>query len=216
MKKRYRAIKVISFLALALILLPPLGAQTRLLGLFTYDVSVPFGSVKAFTKANRSWRGISGQVRVFLKPSLSLGLYSGLQVFHGVTAETIAIDLKDTYQGAITGKQFRYANCVPIMLGLHYYTAKDYQTQAFFGLNAGAIAIEEKVAIGLFSLKDLRWHFGFAPEIGVTIPLGYNASITVDLKYNYAFGASRAFSGSTPAYSYLSLSIGLGYNYFLF
>jgi hypothetical protein len=216
MKKRYRAIKIISFLALALILLPPLSAQTRILGFVTYDASVPFGSAKTFSKANLSWRGISGQVRLFLKPSLSLGLYSGLQVFHGVTAETIAIDLKGTYQGAITGKQFRYINSVPIMLGLHYYTAKDYHTQAFFGLNAGAIGIEEKVNIGTFSLKDLSWHFGVAPEIGITMPLGYNSSITVSLKYNYAFSGSRSFSGSSSAYSYLSLSIGFGYTHFLF
>jgi hypothetical protein len=78
------------------------------------------------------------------------------------------------------------------------------------------MGIEEKVAIGLFSLKDLRWHFGFAPEIGVTMPLGFNASLTASVKYNYAFGASRSFSGSSSAYSYLSISIGLGYTYFLF
>ncbi len=216
MKKRDMLIKGLSFLILTLVLLQPLSAQKKVFGLVTYDTSVPFGNTKDFSVAEISWRGISGQLRYFLKPKLSAGLYFGLQVFHGDTTKTASVDLKDKFSGAITGKQFRYINSVPIMLGVYYHTGKDPGTQAYFGLNAGVLGVQEKVEIGLFSVSQLVWHFGLAPEIGVILPMGYNFSLTAGVRYNYAFNAGPPLAGQSLNQSYLSVSIGLGYTYYFF
>jgi hypothetical protein len=216
MKKRHGFIKRMALLFLTLVLFHPLKAQTKVLGILTYDVSFPFGTTKEFSAENMGWRGMSGELRCFLKPNLSASLYFGLHLFYGNIKETLAIDLKDKFQGAITGNQFRYVNSIPLMLGVHYYTGKDYKTQAFFGLNAGVIGIEEKVDIGLFSLKDLEWHFGCAPEIGLIKSLGYNAHIIASIRYHYAFGAGHSLSGPSSKHSYLSLNVGLGFKHYFF
>lgn len=216
MKKRPVLIKVLFLLILTLGLLRPLSAQKKVFGLLTYDMSIPFENTKDFSVAGYSWRGLSGQVRFFLKPKLSAGLYFGLQVFHGETMQTADINLKDKIPGAITGTQFRYINSIPIMLGINYHAGKDTGTQVFFGLNAGVFAVEEKIDIGIFSVDQFAWHFGLAPEIGVILPMGYNLSLTASVKYSYAFNAGTPLAGQSSNQSYLSLSIGLGYTYYFF
>ncbi len=216
MKKRELLIKGLSLLILLFALLQPLSAQKKLFGLLTYDMSIPFGDTKAFSIEGFSWRGLSGQVRFFIKPKLSAGLYFGLHVFHGETKQTADINIKDKIPGAITGTQFRYINSIPIMLGMNYHAGKDTGTQVFFGLNAGVFGVEEKVDIGLFSVDQFVWHFGLAPEIGVIMPIGYNMSLTASVKYSYAFSAGPPLAGESSSQSYLSLSIGLGYTYYSF
>ncbi len=216
MKKRAVFIQGLSFLILMLVLLQPLSAQKKVLGLLNYDTSVPFGNTKDFSVSQISWLGISGQLRYFLNPKLSAGLYFGLQVFHGDTAKTASIDLKDEFSGAITGNQARYINTIPIMLGVHFYAGKDPGTQAYIGLNAGVFGVLERVDIALFSVDQFVWHFGLAPEIGVILPLGYNFSLTAVVRYNHAFNAGQPLAGQSPAQSYLSMSIGLGYTHYFF
>ncbi len=216
MKKGAMFIRGLSFWILLLVLIQPLSAQKKVFGLITYDMSFPFGNTKDFSVAAFSWLGISGQVRYFLNPKLSAGLYFGLQVFHGETKQTTNFNLKDKFPGAITGTQFRYINSAPIMLGINYHAGKDTGTQVFFGLNAGVFGVEEQVDIGLFSVGQWVWHFGIAPEIGVIMPMGYNLSLTASVKYSYAFDAGTPIAGQSPNQSYLSMSIGLGYTYYFF
>jgi hypothetical protein len=211
MKERHLFIKGLLLLLLVLVVINPLSAQWQALNVLTYDVSFPFRATKVFTTADMSWLGLSYQFRYVLKPNLSAGVYLGWEVFHGEPTEAIDINKTDKFQGTISGKQSRYINALPIMLGVHYYTGNEDGTRAFFGLNVGAMLIEEKIDIGLLVLKELKGHFAFAPEAGVMFPLGYNFHLLASVRYNYAFGAGKSLSGDTSGYSCLSLNIGISY-----
>jgi len=211
MKKRHLFIEGLLLLLPVFVLINPLSAQWQALNVLTYDVSFPFGNTKGFSSTDMSWLGVSYQFRYILKPNLSVGAYMGLEVFHGEPIKTIEINQKDKFQGTISGKQFRYINTFPIMLGVHYYIGKEDGTRAFFGFNAGAMVIEEKIDIGLLALKELKGHFAFAPEAGVMLPLGYNFNLLASVRYNYAFSAGKSLSGDSSGHSYLSLNIGISY-----
>jgi hypothetical protein len=211
MKARHLFIKGLLLLLPVLLLINPLSAQWQALNVLTYDVSFPFRNTKAFTTADMSWLGVSYQFRYILKPNLSAGVYLGWQVFHGEPTTSIAINQKDTFQGTISGKQSRYINAFPIMLGVHYYIGKEEGTRAFFGLNVGAMVTEEKINIVLLALKELKGHFALAPEAGVMLPLGYNFNLLAGVRYNYAFTAGKSFSGDSSGHAYLSLNIGISY-----
>jgi hypothetical protein len=57
--------------------------------------------------------------------------------------------------------------------------------------------------VGLFTVQNNNWHFGFYPEVGVFIPVSFDMGINVAAKYNYAVGASDSID-----YTYLALSVG--------
>jgi outer membrane protein W len=215
MKKRCRHAGGPLALILVLGFLSPLRAQMTTLHFITYDVSFPFGSTKTFTGANMSRLGVSYQFRYVLKPNLSVGAYFGWHLFHGEADDPITIS-NNEFQGTISGTQSRYVNAFPAMLSIHYYTGRSDKTRVFFGLNAGTMIIEEKVDVALLSFKQLKVHFGFAPEAGVMIPLGYNFNLVAGVRYNHAFSAGASLSGASTSHSYLSLNIGLSYLHVFF
>ena len=57
-----------------------------------------------------------------------------------------------------------------------------------------------------FLFDDNNWHFGLAPEVGVTFPLGWRVAGFGMVRYNYAFS-----SGGTGAIQYWGINLGVAW-----
>jgi hypothetical protein len=210
-----RTIKMLSKMAviavLAFIPITPANAQDAM-SILSWNIAFPSGNTKDFAQDNESFRGIAFQFRKFVQPNFSFGLYAAWQVLNGETVDTFEVQ-NEEFNGAVTGKQWRYINSFPIMANVHFYSGRPGGTQLFFGLNAGGMIIEERLEINVLSLKTTKWHWGFAPEAGVNLPLGYNAGLAVSAVYNYAFSAGRTLVGDSSSHTYLAINVGVSFNH---
>ena len=163
---------------------------------FNYQVSYPAGETSDYID-KISFRGFGMEWRKYIQDDISAGISLNWNVFHKV--ETKVEELEN---GAVSGTQNRTINSFPLMITAHYYFGARRDIRPYGGLGLGAFLVEKKLDIGVFSITDSNWHFGVAPEIGVQFPVGYDTTIMVGLKYNYAFKANDTEN------SYFGLSIG--------
>jgi hypothetical protein len=200
--------------ALALVLLTPANAQEGL-SILSWSISLPSGNTKDFSLDNESFRGITFTYRYFPQPNMSFGLYGGWHVFNGETLETVEVDHEE-FQGAVTGKQWRYINSFPIMANVHFYSGSPGRTQLFLGVNAGGMVIEERLDINIWAIESSKWHWAVAPEVGVNLPLGYNAGLAISAVYHYAFSAGEKLVGESSKHQYISINIGVSWGHSFF
>ena len=182
-----------------------LGTGTTLAqGLFsiTYDIAIPLGSTGDFINAS-SFRGLTLEGRGFINDNLSVGGSVDWQVFY---EEYQAQEWTDGTK-TVYGKQYRYINSVPIMATAHYYI-NDYEdnSQFYVGGGLGIVKIEQRTEFGTFGDDQQSWRFGFAPEVGVLLPINLKANVHLAVKYQFALK-----SGDYNEVSYLSFKIGLAF-----
>ncbi len=168
---------------------------------FAYNVSIPSGDVRNFIDQT-SFRGVSMEGRKLIKDNVSFGFMAGWNVLNKETNEVVS--LRDNLD--IQGFQLRYINSFPIMLNSHYYFGQGGGIRPYVGLNAGTYIIEQRVEIAAFLFDDSNWHFGLAPEVGVTFPLGWRVAGFGMVRYNYAFS-----SGGTGAIQYWGINLGVAW-----
>jgi hypothetical protein len=171
----------------------------------TYNISAPAGETTAFIEAP-SYLGLSFDGRKFVLPFLSVGFYTGWQVFYEQSAEPFNIE-----QGAISGNQYRYLNSFPIMLNTHIWIGSEQCMRPFVGINAGAYFTWKRLNIGVLQAEEKQWVLGLAPEVGMTIPVG-DVHLNLSAKYNYALPASESEYYEEPdPVQYVSFHIGFAY-----
>lgn len=162
-----------------------------------YSVGIPTGDLKDFTD-NISARGAIFEARSFQSDQFSIGFSIGWQVFKDRLEGTFSREGQD-----VTGTQVRYVNTLPIMVTGHYYLGDPGSVRPYLGAGLGTLRSLQRTDVGLFTVNNNNWHFGFYPEVGVFIPVSFDMGINVAAKYNYGLGASDSFD-----YSYLALSVG--------
>ena len=151
-----------------------------------------------------SFRGIRLEARYVPNRggNLSYGFSGSWNVLNEKTNEVV--DLPDA---AISGTQLRYFNSVPLLVNAHYYFGSRGGIRPYAGINAGTYWIERRVDIGLSSIKDDNWHFGWAPELGVIVPLGRpEVALIANARYNWAFSA-----GGSGDQKYWGFNVGFMY-----
>ena len=94
----------------------------------------------------------------------------------------------------------------PLMATMHYYFGEWDATRLYLGGGIGAHKIDQRTEVGLYAFNSNKWRFGAAPEVGVLIPVNFNTSINLSVKYQYAVKA-----GDAEAVSYMSFKIGIAY-----
>ena len=110
-------------------------------------------------------------------------------------------------QADITGTQLRYFNSVPLLANASYYFGSRGGIRPYVGLNAGTYYIERRVDIGVVAVVDDSWHFGWAPEVGLVVPLGRpEIALLTTVRYNWAFSA-----GGSGDQKYWGFNIGIAY-----
>ncbi|MGB5674488.1 MAG: outer membrane beta-barrel protein [Gemmatimonadota bacterium] len=137
----------------------------------------------------------------------SIGFNVGWNVLNekndfGSERNTISLENAD-----VTGTQLRYLNSVPLMANASYYFGSRGGIRPYVGLNAGTYYIERRVDIGVVGIVEDNWHFGWAPEVGLVVPLGRpEFALLTTIRYNWAFSA-----GGTGDQKYWGFNIGIAY-----
>ena len=171
-----------------------------------YIMSVPQGSTADYV-GNASYRGFGFETRKFTKSNFSFGLSLSWNVFDEVIKnELVDLDYGQTVGAHAYGTQERFVNSFPILVNAHYYLGRKRSFNPYFGINAGAYRINQRTYFGVFGVDENNWHLGFAPEVGFTMPFGYNMAGQLSVKYHYALAA-----GKVEDQSYIALTLGLLY-----
>ncbi len=120
----------------------------------------------------------------------------------GTERNTISLPNAD-----ITGAQLRYFNSIPLLANASYYFGERGGIRPYVAVNAGTYYIERRVEIGVSAITEDNWHFGWAPEVGLVVPLGRpEIALLTTIRYNWAFSA-----GGTGDQKYWGFNIGLAY-----
>lgn len=189
----------------SLIVISVLSVSSYAQGLvnFNYQITYPLGETQNYID-KVSFRGVGLEWRKYVEEDISVGISLNWNVFNEVESGLIHLDEAD-----VSGTQNRTLNSFPLLIATHYYMGQNRSVRPYAGLGIGTYFIENKFGIGIYSFKESKWHFGIAPEIGVQIPLGFDASAIFSVKYNYAFK-----SGDAKTQSYVGLYIGIAADIF--
>jgi opacity protein-like surface antigen len=107
----------------------------------------------------------------------------------------------------VSGTQYRYFNSVPLLANASYYFGDRGGIRPYVGANVGTYYIERRNEIGVSAITQDNWHFGWAPEIGLVVPLGRPEVVMLaEVRYNWAFSA-----GGTGDQKYWGFNIGFAY-----
>jgi opacity protein-like surface antigen len=169
----------------------------------TYDIGLPVGNTSDFV-SKASFRGFGIEARGFIYDNLSYGGSFNWAVFYEefpAQEWNIDGDTRTAY-----GRQFRYINTFPVMATIHSYFGEWDETRIYAGAGIGPQKIDQRTEVGLYSLDSNKWRFGLAPEVGILIPVNFNTSINLAVKYQHAFKA-----GDAESVSYLNFKIGFAY-----
>lgn len=170
----------------------------------SYDIGLPVGGTADYI-GQASFRGFGLEGRGFITDNLSYGGSFSWAVFY----EEVGPD-EWTKEGdestTAYGKQYRYINSFPLMATMHYYFGEWNSTRLYAGGGIGAHIVNQRTDVGIYVLKDEKWRFGLAPEVGVLIPVNFNSSLKLSAKYQYAVKA-----GDSDPVSYLSFNIGFAF-----
>lgn len=166
---------------------------------FTYNMSLPTGETADFISAY-SWRGFGFEGHGFLSDNITLGGSVGWNVFY----EKLSGEFVDETR-TVTGTQLRYLNSFPLLFEGRYHFGEDYSTRPYIGAGVGTYYTEQETQMGIWYVEDQAWQFGFAPVVGVLIPVESTA-INISIKYNAALSTSEV-----DGRSYLGINIGLGW-----
>lgn len=156
-----------------------------------------------------SFRGLGIEARYVPSrdANYSFGFNVGWNVLNernefGTERNTISLANAD-----ITGTQLRYFNTVPLLANASYYFGSRGGIRPYVGVNAGTYYIERRVDIGVVSVVEDNWHFGWAPEVGLVVPLGRpEIALLTTIRYNWAFSAA-----GTGDQKFWGFNIGIAY-----
>jgi len=138
-----------------------------------YNVAIPFGGTRDFT--NRfSWWGFSFDFRQRLVPKVTAGVSFEWQGFDQTTRSTATLGAV-----TVTGAQVREETSFPLLaIGHYYFRDVPDELSPFVGGGIGGYRVNRALDVGPnVRFTDAEWLFGFAPEVGVSLPSSSGALI---------------------------------------
>ncbi len=167
-----------------------------------YSIATPLSDSKDYISPT-SWRGLLFEYEHYLVSNISIGIQTGWHTFYEEKSRS-TYPLND---GAITSKQFRYLNSVPIMItGKYYFSETTSTLTPFCALGMGTNHLTKRTDNGLYTTKYKNWTFALKPEVGTLIYLTDYSSIILSIDYNTTFKAS-----DIPQQSWLNFNIGFSW-----
>ncbi len=197
MKKRMYLILV------AVILLPAAAFTQSSMFTVNWDVSFPTGTTSDYIN-NTSFRGVSFEGMKFINDNIAIGGMIGWEVFKEKKND-------ETWEGngvTVTGTQVRYLNMLPLLVVGRYFLKGLDEVAPYIGLGLGTHRSLQRTEIGHVAFENNNWHLGFAPEVGIFIPMNFNMGLNLAAKYQYAVESSKS------QYSYFNLAIGFSFLYY--
>jgi outer membrane protein W len=199
--------KLLKIFILAALFAGTAMAQGKVLSGFTWNIAMPTGRLTNFMDKT-SYGGFGFETHSFLTDDFSVGGSVSWNYWSEMTGETIPLK-----QGALSGTQIRYVNSIPLLLNATFYLGgRRDEFRPFFGLNAGAYYILQRLDMGIYSLDNDHWHFGLAPEAGFLLQVSSDTYLTAAGRYNYGLSSGETVSGdSKNTIAYWGINIGIAY-----
>jgi len=177
-------------------------------GSVTYQLGIPIGNTHSYVQ-DVAWRGIGVDLQWMVKPTLSVGLALGWNVFYENITTTINAVPGGVPAGtgiAITGNQDRSFNFFPLLADVRWLPKLKSGVRPFLGAGIGGYITTQYLGIGLYSFSKTAFQFGLAPELGVLIPVEGGAAIQISARYNMAFEG-----GGIPFQQWLGINVGVAW-----
>lgn len=163
-----------------------------------YNTAIPFSGTRDFVP-RFSWWGFSFDFRQRLVPNVALGMSFEWQGFDDKTRKTTTLG-----EVTVTGTQYREQTSFPLLATGHYYfrEAPD-SVLPFVGVGVGGYRINRALDLGPYiRFTEANWHFGFAPEIGVSFP-SRTGALLLRSRLHYTLK-----SGDAPSQLYWTFAVG--------
>jgi outer membrane protein W len=195
----------IRYIVLVISLMAALNGTAQVVDYYStvnYGISIPLGDTRDFI-TNTTFRGFSFEFGRFFTEEISVGFLFAWSVFN----ESFPRDTYEFEDVTLTGNLYRYVNAFPLMGIGRYYFNPDSKFRPYLGLASGAYVINRVSDFGVHRYENKNWHFGLAPEVGLIIGIGEEASFNLGARYNHAFK-----SGS-DTHSWLSIQTGVTFIY---
>ncbi|WP_276483802.1 outer membrane beta-barrel protein [Paraflavitalea pollutisoli] len=171
----------------------------------SYPIAFPMGDLNDYI-SKTSFRGINFEFNRQIKPQVSVGLEVGWNVFYQDAGEVQYQDKTVT----VTGKQYRYTNSVPILVGAQYWpNSKSKKAAPYVGIGLGTVYSNRSTDLGLYRITNEAWQFALRPEAGFVFKTASGVSPFVGVKYYWPFNSSD-LDGQT----FLSLNVGIKFSRF--
>jgi len=193
--------KILSIFIITLVTCGALQAQSNFT--LTYSMGFATGDLGDYI-SQPSFRGATVEFRKMVQPNIGVGLTFGWNVFY----EEISRDSYTAGNSTLTGKQFRYSNHFPILLGADYYLSPGEKFNPFVGLGVGTIYTRRNTDMNLYTVEQEAWNFALQPEVGFLYSLTDGAAIVVMGRFNQGFKAGNELDGDQ---SYFTLNVGFSF-----
>ena len=169
-----------------------------------YSVGIPTKDVGDFI-GNTSFRGAIIDFQSLVKPNIGIGISVGMNTFYSEKDYgTYTVD-----NIAISGKQWRYSNHVPILLNANYYFKPDQKSNPYVGLGLGAMYSRRNTDMNIYTIQEQAWNFTIQPAVGFLIKTAKMSTLNISARYNFGLQSGNELKGDQ---SYLSLNFGFTFN----
>ncbi|MGO8971121.1 MAG: hypothetical protein ACLQDQ_16300 [Myxococcaceae bacterium] len=181
----------------------PSTQPTNFYGSVQYQFGIPIGNTYNYI-SDVEWRGIGLDLDWMVKPTISIGVALGWNVFYQNTTKLITYLPGQSKPGfAVYGNQDRSFNFFPLLADFRFLPKLKNGVRPFLGLGIGAYITTQQLGIGLSSFSTTQCQFGVAPELGVLIPIDAGSGVQLSTRYNMAFK-----SGGIPFEQWLGIYLG--------
>lgn len=208
--KKLKFLTIIMFLSMLLV---NKEGFSQLKYSFAFEYSTAFNTAQAADYiSDPSFQGFSGSFKAFTPKKLVYGMEIGWNVFSQSTTSTTVFP-----SGAISGYQGRYYTYVPVLanIGYAFQNKRNSKLVPYISANVGAFYIEQEFQVGVSTLNEDGWNFGFGPELGLIYKVGNGVGITFNGKYNFALSnGGTAYTNTTVGdndFSFFNLNLGISY-----
>lgn len=169
----------------------------------SYSVGIPTADLSDFISST-SFRGAVMDFQSRVKPNFGIGVSVGMNTFYAERDHaTYSVD-----NIAISGKQWRYSNHVPVLLTADYYFKHEDKSSFYCGLGLGAMYSRRNTDMYVYTIEEKAWNFLIQPEIGFLIKTDKTSSLNISAKYNFGLQAGELKTDQT----YLSINLGFRFH----
>jgi hypothetical protein len=199
-------IKYILFIIIAFVIFSPSKSNAQYNNEFFlgYNFAVPLPDSKDYVSST-SYYGAEINYKRFIRRDVSVSLSFGWNVFYKESTDMISLHNAD-----ISGKQNRYINTMPMLVGAQYYFGHS-EAKPFIGANIGTLYSSRRMQIGIYDITDYKWRFMVQPEIGVLFNLDNRSDVAVGVSYNYGFPATSGITGKDVSESWVGIKLSYGW-----
>jgi hypothetical protein len=169
-----------------------------------YNFAVPLPDSKDYV-SGVSYFGAEINYKRFVKRNVSVSLSFGWNLFYKETTDMIVLPNAD-----VSGKQNRYINTLPMLVGAQYYFGRG-SAKPYIGGNLGVLYSSRKMQIGVYDFTDYKWRLMVQPELGVLFNLDNRSDVVLGVTYNYGFPATSSITGKDVSESWIGIKLSYGW-----